>query len=158
MLRFLPVGLDLRGRRCLVVGGGGVGARKALTLARAGADVTVVSPTLAAELAREGEAGRIRCVQEPFRDEHLGDAFLVIAATDDEALNEAVVRSAARRGALVCDASSAERSGVIFGALLEARGATVAVFTGGRDPALAARTRDEIASFLAQRDEPPRPS
>ncbi|MHC4787303.1 MAG: precorrin-2 dehydrogenase/sirohydrochlorin ferrochelatase family protein [Planctomycetota bacterium] len=158
MLRFLPVGLDVRGRRCLVVGGGGVGTRKALTLARAGADVTVISPALTEALAGEIEAGRIRCVQEPFRAEHLEGAFLVIAATDDEALNAAVVRSAAEHGALTCDASSAERSGVIFGALLEAGGATVAVFTGGRDPALAARTRDEIAALLARRDEPQRPS
>ncbi len=46
MLRFLPVGLDVRGQRCLVVGGGGVGTRKALTLARVGADVTVIAPAL----------------------------------------------------------------------------------------------------------------
>jgi uroporphyrin-III C-methyltransferase/precorrin-2 dehydrogenase/sirohydrochlorin ferrochelatase len=153
MLRFLPVGLDVRGRRCLVVGGGSVGTRKALTLARAGADVTVVAPALSDELAARGEAGRIRCAREPFRPEHLQGAFLVIAATDDEALNAAVVRGAAQHGALACDASSAERSGVIFGALLEGDGVTVAVFTHGRDPALAARTRDWIAALLAQRDE-----
>ena len=43
-LRFLPVGLNVRGRRCVVVGGGNVGTRKVGNLARAGADVTVVAP------------------------------------------------------------------------------------------------------------------
>ena len=147
MLRFLPVGLDVQGKRCLIVGGGGVGTRKAITLGRAGATVTVVSPTVAGELAEQIEAGRIRWVKDSFREEHLGGAFLVVAATDDEAQNAAVVRTAVACGALVCDASSAERSGVIFGALLRQDDVTVAVFTDGRDPARARRMRDRIADL-----------
>ena len=153
-LRFLPIGLDVRGRSCLVVGGGDVGTRKALTLARAGANVTVVSPAVTPELAEQIEAGRAKWVHEPYREEHLGGAFLVVAATDDGALNAAVVRLASEHGALVCDASSGERSQVIFGALLEAEDATIAVFTGGRDPARARRTRDQIAGFFARRRPP----
>jgi siroheme synthase-like protein len=149
MLKFLPMGLDVRGQRCLIVGGGNVGTRKAGALQRAGADVTVVSPLLTDELAGEAEAGRVRWVAEAFRAEHLGEPLLVVAATNDQTVNAAVVREAARRGALVCDASSAERSQVIFAACLEADGTTVAVFTDGRDPALAARTRDRIAALLA---------
>ena len=148
MLRFLPVGLDVRGKSCLVAGGGGVGTRKADTLAGAGAIVTVVSPALSGELAEQVESGRVRWVKDTFREEHLGGAFLVVAATDDEGLNASVVRLAAQSGALVCDASSAERSGVIFGALLQDDDVTVAVFTDGRDPAHARRTRDRIANLL----------
>ncbi len=158
MLRFLPVGLDVRGQRCLVVGGGGVGTRKALTLARVGADVTVIAPALTGELAGQIEAGGLRWVKETFREEHLGGAFLVIAATDDEAQNAAIVRGAGKRGALVCDASSAERSGVIFGALFEGVDVTVAVFSDGRDPALARKTRDRIALLLAEEDPQTRES
>jgi siroheme synthase (precorrin-2 oxidase/ferrochelatase) len=76
--------------------------------------------------------------------------FLVVAATDDDARNAAVVEAAARNGALVCDASSAERSQVIFGALLEDEDVTIAVFTGGRDPAQARRTRDQIADLMGR--------
>ncbi|MFH1921557.1 MAG: bifunctional precorrin-2 dehydrogenase/sirohydrochlorin ferrochelatase [Planctomycetota bacterium] len=158
MLRYLPVGLDVRGKSCLVVGGGSVGTRKALTLTRAGAVVTVISPTVTGELAREIEAGRVRWVKDSFREEQLGGALLVVAATDDEALNATVGRLAARSGALSCDASSAERSQVIFGALLQRDDVTVAVFTGGRDPAEARRTRDQIASLLAEgRQSKPQP-
>jgi siroheme synthase-like protein len=155
-LRFLPLGLDVRGKNCLVVGGGGIGTRKAHTLAQAGAVVTVVSPKLTEELAQLVEAGRVGWVRDSFREEHLGGQFLVVAATDDEATNATVVRLAAAYGALVCDASSAERSGVVFGALLHRDDVTVAVFTGGRDPAQARRTRDEIANLLAGR-RPPKP-
>ena len=148
ILRFLPVGLDVRGKTCLVVGGGSVGSRKVTTLRHAGAVVTVVSPAVAAELADLIDSGRVRWVQESFREEHVGGAFLVVAATDDDALNASVAESAVRKGALACDASSAERSQVIFGALLEDGDVTIAVFTGGRDPSLARQTRDRIADLV----------
>jgi len=148
--RFLPVGLDVRGRNCVVVGGGSIGTRKTDTLLQAGAAVTVVSPTVTEELADWIEAGRVRWVSSSFREKHLRDAFLVVAATDDEALNATVVRHAGGRGALVCDASSADRSAVIFGALLQRDEVTIAVFTGGRDPARARTTRDKIAELLGE--------
>ena len=155
-LRFLPVGLNVQEKNCLVVGGGAIGTHKALTLARAGAMVTVLSPTVSGELDEQIRAGRMRWLKDSFREEHLAGVFLAVAATDDEAVNAAVVRAAVRRGALVCDASSAERSRVVFGALLEGDGFTVAVFTGGRDPVRAKRIRDRIADCLAE-GHPPKP-
>ena len=148
-MRFLPVGLDVQGKNCLVVGGGGVGTRKALTLCRAGAVVTVVSPTVTEALAEQIAAGRVRWGKASFREEHLTDAFLVVAATDDEALNASIVRVAVQCRILVCDASSAERSEVIFGALYQGKNVTIAVFTDGHDPAQARRTRDQIANLVS---------
>ncbi len=150
--RFLPLALDLRTKRCLVVGGGTIGTRKAITLASAGAKVTVVAPTVGDALREQIEAGRIHHIKDEFLEEYLDGTFLVVAATDDEAINEAIAQLGNRRGILACDASSAERSGVIFGALLDreldGEDVTVAVFTGGRDPAHARRTRDKIAELL----------
>jgi siroheme synthase-like protein len=146
--RFLPVGLDVRGTECLVVGGGRVGTRKAMTLANAGAVVTVVSPTVTHELSEMADAGRIRWSGVTFRAEHMSGVRLAVAATDDDDLNAAVVQAAIEHGALACDASSAERSQVIFGALLDVEDVTIAVFTGGRDPAQARRTRDRLADLL----------
>jgi uroporphyrin-III C-methyltransferase/precorrin-2 dehydrogenase/sirohydrochlorin ferrochelatase len=149
--------LAVQGKCCLIVGGGAVGTRKALTLARAGAAVTIVSPTVADDLLEPIEDGRVQWVEGSFLEEHLDGAFLVVAATDDNGLNARVVREAGRRGALVCDASSAERSHVIFGALLEGEGVTMAVFTDGQDPGAARRTRDEVRDLLARnRPEGPR--
>jgi siroheme synthase-like protein len=148
-LRFLPVGLNVHGKDCLVVGGGSVGTRKVGTLTRAGALVTVVSPDVSADLAGQVETGRIRWVKDRFCEKHLGDAFLVVAATDNQTLNADITRLAAQRGMLACDASSAERSDVIFGALLTDDDLTVAVFTDGHDPARARRTRDRIAQLMS---------
>jgi siroheme synthase-like protein len=147
-LRFLPVGLSLDGRECLVVGGGSVATRKVLTLIRAGATVTVVSPTLSAELTDFARSGRLRWLEQRFQSTHLAGAFLVVAATNDEALNATIARQASEAGSLACDASSAERSQVIFGALLDVDEATVAVFTDGRDPAHARDLRDRIGNAV----------
>jgi siroheme synthase-like protein len=146
-MRFLPLALDLHGQQCLVVGGGSVGTRKALTLARAGALVTVLSPRVTDELAAHIGPGRITWIEARFRAEHVRQDYrLVVMATDDAALNAAGARAAAEQNVLACDASSMEDSRVIFGALLERDGVTVAVFTDGRDPARAARVRDSIAT------------
>lgn len=153
-LRFLPLALDVRGKACLVVGGGSVGTRKATTLANAGADVTVVSPDVTPELAELIDAGRVRWLRDAFHVEHMFDTWLAVAATNHDALNAAVVQAAIQRGVLACDASSAERSQVIFGALLKVENATIAVFTDGRDPAQARRTRDRVAELLGEAPHP----
>lgn len=149
--RYLPVGLDLRGKDCLVIGGGSVGTRKAATLAHVGAIVTVVSPTVTRELEELITAKRVRWLRETFREEHLLGVFLAVAATDDDASNAEVVATAVQRGTLACDASSAQRSQLIFGALLESDEVTIGVFTGGRDPSLARRVRDRIARLVDER-------
>lgn len=147
-MRFLPVGLDLHDRPCLVVGGGAVGTRKARTLTRVGARVTVVAPEISDELAGDARAGRLRWLREPFRPEHLEGARLAVLATDDPALNARAASEATARGILTCDASSAEGSELIFGALLEHDGVTLGAFTDGRDPARARRVRDAVALWL----------
>lgn len=146
--RFLPVALDLRNRKCLVVGGGNVGTRKVLTLRRAGAAVTLVSPTVTEELHDEIQSGRIHWIKDSFRLEHLQNVFLAVAATDDKQVNATIVRLAVSHDVLICDASSAQRSQLIFGALLQHQDVTVAVFTDGQDPTRARKTRDQIANSL----------
>lgn len=147
-LRFLPLGVDLRARRCVVVGGGVVGTRKALTLLRAGATVTVVSPDVTPELAAEIDRERVAWVRSSYEEKHLNGAFLAVCATNDGALNTAIAEAACRLGALACDTSTARHSQVIFGALCKTDEATIAVFTDGVSPTRARNTRDRIAGML----------
>jgi len=152
-LRFLPVALDVREAPCLVVGGGAVGTRKVTTLTRAGARVAVVSPEISKEIATLIDDGRVRWYRAAFDPKLVDGAFLVVAATDDAAVNASVVEAAKHRGILVCDASDADRSVVTFGALLQRDGATIAVFSGGRDPAHARDVRDLIGQLLSGVEE-----
>lgn len=120
-------------------------------LLAAGADVTVVSPVLAETLVAMYESQQVNWIQDGYCEEHLEGAFLVVVATDDQSLNAKIVETAAEKRMLVCDASSADRSQLIFGALHKGEpDVTIAVFTDGRDPASARRTRDRIAGMLDQ--------
>ena len=146
--RYLPVGLDLREAECLVVGGGRIGTHKALTLVRAGARVTVVAPEVAQDLSAAIEKGQIQWRRESFREDHVRGIRLVVAAADDARVNAAVVQASAAQGVLVCDASSAARSQVIFGALLDTDDLTIAVFSDGQAPSRSRHMRDRIARWL----------
>ncbi len=84
-----PVALDVAGRRCLVVGGGAVGERRARALIEAGAQVGIVAPEISAALSALIQQGRAAHIAAPFMPEHLDGAFLVIAATNDSSVNAA---------------------------------------------------------------------
>jgi len=152
-MKYLPLGLDVRGRTCIVVGGGRVGTRKAVNLLQAGAELTIVSPSASEEVAQLADTGRLHWHKEEYQETDLDGAFLAVAATDDQALNARLVQDAQERAVLVCDASSVSRSQVIFGALHRRDGITLAVFTDGQDPSLARRTRDRIASLGEEWEE-----
>jgi len=146
-VKYLPIGLDIQGRTCVVVGGGAVGTRKVESLLRAGAAVRLVSPEASDPLKGLAASGQIEWIPEGFRSGHLDGVLLAVAATDDEGVNVGVVEAARARAILVCDASSAGRSEFIFGALHHRGGVTIAVFTDGTDPARSRTTRDRIATL-----------
>ncbi|MDO8943309.1 MAG: NAD(P)-dependent oxidoreductase, partial [Desulfobacterales bacterium] len=85
-MRYYPVQLDIQGRNCLVVGGGAVGTRKVETLLACGAQVTVVSPVATEPLRGLAAEGAITLTLRDYVSEDLAEMFLVIGATDDEAL------------------------------------------------------------------------
>lgn len=132
--------------RCLIVGGGRVGMRKARDLAAAGARVTVVDP-----LPLEFLPGIIN-LQREFQPEDLDNANLVVAATSDAALNLNIAVAARARGVLVNVASAPSAGNVIFPAALHEGPITVAVSTGGASPTLAAKLRDRIRGVISPND------
>ena len=91
---YYPAFLDLRGKKCVVVGGGSIAERKVTALVASGADVHVISPQLVAALNSLRAKGAIRHIARAYRTGDLRDAFLVIAATSDEDINRTVSRDA----------------------------------------------------------------
>src|SRR3989442_9844016 len=97
-MRYYPIHLDLQERSVLIVGGGVIAEGKAEQLIAAGARVRVVSPSLTARLAAWHAHGSIVWRDGEFAESDLAGVVLVISATDDQAVNEAVARAAAARG------------------------------------------------------------
>ncbi|PYO17713.1 MAG: siroheme synthase, partial [Candidatus Rokuibacteriota bacterium] len=133
---YFPAFLDVRGRRCLVVGGGAIAARKVHGLLECGARVTVVSPALVPELARLATMGGIDHRAREFRRADARGAMLVIAATG-RAVDDTVAEAARRHGALVNAVDRPASCDFIYGSVLRRGELQIAVSTGGRAPALA---------------------
>lgn len=148
MPSFYPAFLDLRGRDCLVVGGGPVAARKVAALLDAEAAVRVVSPDLAPGLADLVATGRIHWIRRVFQTGDAAGAFLVIAATGDEAVNRSVASAAKLAGCLLNVVDTPELCNFIAPAIVRRGLLTVAISTGGRSPALARRVREDLEAIL----------
>lgn len=143
-MRYYPVQLDIRGRRCLVVGGGAVGTRKADGLLSCGARVTVVSPQFTEGLRRLGANGAITLWEREYAAADLADVFLVIGATDDEDLNRRVSADAEQLNILCNIADRPEKCNFILPAVIQRGDLVVTVSSSGKSPALAKKLRHEL--------------
>ncbi|MHB8845397.1 MAG: precorrin-2 dehydrogenase/sirohydrochlorin ferrochelatase family protein [Nitrospirota bacterium] len=143
-MKYYPVFLDVRGRRCTVVGGGQVAERKAVSLFDAGADLAVISPSLTPALAELAGKGKITHHSKQFDETDLAGAYLVIAATNDAAVNEAVARACRKAGILVNAATSPDEGTFVVPSVVERGDLLIAISTCGDSPALARKVREDL--------------
>ena len=141
---YYPLFADLRGRRCIVIGGGLIAQRKVTTLLDYGAAVTVVSPTVTGRLAAYARQGKIRHAARRFRPTDLREAWLVYGATDDASVNAQVVRAARARRIFTNIVDQTPLCSFIAPAIFKRGTLTVAVSTAGASPSLAKRLRSEL--------------
>jgi uroporphyrin-III C-methyltransferase/precorrin-2 dehydrogenase/sirohydrochlorin ferrochelatase len=144
--------LDVSGRRVVVVGGGPVGARRAVALADAGADVVVVAPVVDAAIEADP---RVTVVRREYRSGDLAGAWLAQACTGITAVDEAVARDADDGRVWCVRASSSKSSKAWTPAVARVDDVVVGVNAGG-DPGRARVLRDAIALLLANGDLPTR--
>lgn len=144
----LPIFLKLRGRRCLVVGGGEVAARKVELLGSAGAAVTVVAPELCDRLREESVALRITHHERQFVDSDLEGQVLVVAATDNASVNREISKGAQARGVPVNVVDQPALCSFIMPSILDRSPVLVAVSTGGASPVLARMLRARLESLI----------
>ena len=129
----LPVSLLLEGRRCLVVGGGSVAARKVEHLREAGALVTVISPELAEPLRALAAAGALTHLARVYASGDAAGYALVFAATSDRTVNKHVLHDAHQHGALCCCVDGNWPAGdFVSPATFRVEDLTVSVSSGGR--------------------------
>ena len=145
--RYYMACLDLEGRSVLVVGGGRIALEKVTGLLECGAEVTVVAPHVRPEL-RELP---VRWLPRRYERDDLAGRYLVVAATQIEALNASVARDAGRRSLLCNVVDDPAKCTVILPAVHRDGPIAIAVSTGGASPALAKRLRDQFAAQVTPR-------
>lgn len=136
-----PLFLKLDGRRCVVVGGGTIAARKVRALLECGARVAVVSLELHTKLEEYAEANEIEIVRRAFEPGDLEGAAVAIAATNNRKVNEAVAKASRERGVLVNVVDVPDLCDFYVPSRVDRGDLQIAIGTGGAFPALAKRLR-----------------
>lgn len=149
---FLPLGVRVQGRRCVVVGGGNVAYRKAQSLLRAGACVHVIAAEF--DPSRERwERLQAALIEKPYEGLNgLGQLFLVVAATSESSVNARVAQDARAAGALVVRADDSTDCDVVFPATLRRGHLSVSFATDGLAPPLARFLRQRAESDYTEED------
>ncbi|MDL1956038.1 MAG: bifunctional precorrin-2 dehydrogenase/sirohydrochlorin ferrochelatase [Candidatus Desulfofervidus auxilii] len=155
-MRYYPILLDLKGKNCLVVGGGQVAWRKIKRLLDCGAKVKVVAREVLPELKEAIDKKNVIYLGKEYKSEFLKDTFLVIGATDDEELNQKLSIEANNINILCNIVDQPEKCNFIVPSVVVRGDLIIAISTSGKSPALAKRLRlrlekefgEEYAHFL----------
>jgi precorrin-2 dehydrogenase/sirohydrochlorin ferrochelatase len=143
--------LKLKGRRCLVVGGGDIGLEKVEGLLACGADVTLIAPVAHPDLEELAAEGSIKWERRPYAGaDDLEGVFLAIAATDDSEVNIGVFDDAERRAMLVNVVDVPPLCNFILPAIVRTGPLAIAISTAGASPALAKRMKREVAELFGE--------
>ena len=145
---YLPIFIAVRNKRCVVVGGGEVAARKVALLLQAGASVHVISLQLGETLSQLLDQSSLSHRAGKFAPADLDDAMIVIAATDDPTVNSEVAAAAAERRIPVNVVDSPELCSFIMPAIIDRSPLVLAVSSGGAAPVLARLLRARLESLI----------
>jgi len=140
-----PVFLKLEGIKCLVVGGGQVGERKARRLVEEKAKVYLISREVSRWFSEAINSGDVMWIANEYHPRFLRDVSVVFAATDDKDLNSLIVRDALNLGLWCNSATNPHEGNLTLPAVFKKGKLAIAVSTGGASPALASLIRDEIS-------------
>ena len=149
LVNLYPVFADLQGRKVLVIGAGTVAERKIGMLLRAGAVIDVVATRLNPGLLALKQRGQVQHRALQFTPQQLDSAWLVVAATDDVALNRRVAEAAALRQKWVNVVDDAALSSFQVPAVIDRSPLVIAVSSGGSAPMLARLVRERLERWLA---------
>jgi precorrin-2 dehydrogenase/sirohydrochlorin ferrochelatase len=142
---YYPLLLNLRGKICLVIGGGAVAERKVRMLLKFGASVNVVSPKMSRKLLRWAEDGKITVRRGEYYESDLEETSLVFAATDREEVNARVKEDASRRHIPVNVVDNPRLCDFIVPSLVTKGPISIAISTSGTLPFLSKRLRQLIS-------------
>lgn len=145
---YFPLFLDLKSQPCLIIGGGEVALRKATLLLAAGAKLSVIAPELTSALQEAMVAGKLIHIARHWQSGDATGMRLVIAATDDSAINAAVHAECEASGILVNVVDHPEKCRFIVPSIVDRSPLMIAISSGGHAPVLARHLRARIEAWL----------
>ena len=145
---YYPIFLDIENRNALIIGGGNVCARKVETMLKYGARVTVLAPRVTDEIEKWAHDGEIQLLRKRYEEKDLEGANIVIASTDNEAVNTQIAEDCRRRRIPVNVVDVTHLCEFIVPAIVEKGSIQIAVSTGGSSPAVARTLKEDLQRFV----------
>ena len=145
-MKFLPVSLNIAGKKILIIGGGKIALQKLKTLRRFTKSITITAKKIRREIKQSGFA----CREKPYEAAVLRGANLVYACTDDRSLNARIKRDARKAGILVNVADDPALCDFISPALLKKGCMTIAVSSDGRNAKKSVALRNKIKDSISK--------
>jgi uroporphyrin-III C-methyltransferase/precorrin-2 dehydrogenase/sirohydrochlorin ferrochelatase len=132
----LPIFLDVKGKRSLIVGSGVIAARKADLLLRAGSDLTIVTPELGDELSSLAETYSFKHKVGALNADDLSACVVVFGCSDNDTLNQELYELAQDAGIMVNVSDKTESCDFIMPAVVDRNPLLIAISSGGTSPLL----------------------
>lgn len=143
-----PVFLNLKGRSTLIVGGGPVAERKIKNLLSANSQITLVSPQVTDKIQQWIDKGLVTHLNRKFQDDDINKAFLIVAATSDNKLNQQIAQQADNKNILINVVDNPTLSSYISPSIVDRSPVTIAISTGGASPVLARQLRTRLETMV----------
>jgi len=150
-MEYLPLFFDLQGQPVLLIGGGDIALRKARLLTRAGARVRLVSPEILPEVEQLVVEAAGEIIEARYREEHLNGVRLVVAATDDDEVNQQVHTDAVAAGIPVNVVDNPPLCTFIFPAIVDRSPIVIGISSAGKAPVLARNLRAKLETLIPSR-------
>lgn len=153
---YFPMFIDISHWKILVAGGGAIAARRVKTLLKFRANITVVAPEVTDELQSLAREKCINLMQKEYEENDLEQMDLVLAATDQKAVNQQILKDCRRRSEkenrkiLVNTADDKEACDFYFPAVVKEEELVIGINSGGKDPGRTHRIRGRIEQLFRE--------
>ncbi len=151
---YYPIFLKIKGKKCIVLGGGEIALRKTKMLLECEADITVVSPKFHREIWKLSKEKEVHLIRREYKAGDLKDAMIAIVCTDVKKVNRKAVDEAKKAGVLVNVTDDPRGSDFIMPSFFRRGELTVAISTSGVSPALAKRIRAKLEKNFGEEYAP----
>ncbi len=149
-MKYYPINLNIKDKRCLVIGGGQVAERKVENLLGAGAKVVVVSSRLTPKLGKLSRKGRIENIARNYRKGDLKGAVLAFGATNDPRVNRRILQEAREEGVLLNSVDDPKNCDFTVPSMVSRGDLLISISTGGKSPALSQKIRKELEESFGE--------
>ncbi len=152
-MKYYPINLNIKDKRCLIIGGGQVAERKVEKLLSAGAKVVVVSSRLTSKLGKLSRKGRIENITRNYRKGDLKGAVLAFGATNDPKVNRRILQEARKEGVLLNSVDDPKNCDFTVPSMVSRGDLLISISTGGKSPALSQKIRKELEESFGKEYE-----